>query len=346
MTAVHVVLPDGIDDPARVSGGNVYDRRVCRGLAASGWSVHEHTVPGNWPNPDTAARGSLTRVLATLPDGAIALLDDLIAATVPEVLLAQADRLRLVVLAHMTFNDANEGAVMSAAAAVVATSDWTRRRLLHQYALRPDAVHVAEPGVDPAEIAPGTDSGAELLCVAAVTPLKGHDVLLDALAMTGDPRLRCVCVGSLTRAPDFVAGLRSRIRDAGMDANVRLAGPLTGARLAAAYATADALVLASRTEAYGMVVTEALACGLPVIATEVGGLPEALGFGVDGSRPGILVRPGEPAALAAAIRSWLGDAGLRRTLRRAALDRRGTLAGWPDTAQRIARVLESVATTG
>ncbi|MEP7020870.1 MAG: glycosyltransferase family 4 protein [Pseudonocardiales bacterium] len=346
MTAVHVVLPDGIDDPARVSGGNVYDRRVCRGLAATGWSVHEHAVAGNWPHPDAAARGTVARVLAILPDGAIALLDGLIAATVPEVFLAQAARLRLVVLAHMTFDDANEGAVMSGAAAVIATSDWTRRRLLDQYALRPDAVHVAAPGVDPAEIAPGTDGGAELLCVAAVTPLKGHDVLLDALAMTGEPAMRCVCVGTLTRDPEFVAALRRRIRDAGLDANVRLVGPLSGARLAAAYATADVLVLASRTEAYGMVVTEALARGLPVIATEVGGLPETLGFGADGARPGILVRPGDPAALAAAIRTWLGDAGLRHTLRRAALDRRGTLAGWSDTAQRIARVLEAVATSG
>ena len=44
MTAVHVIVPEGIDDPARPSGGNVYDRRVCRGLAALGWAVHEHAV--------------------------------------------------------------------------------------------------------------------------------------------------------------------------------------------------------------------------------------------------------------------------------------------------------------
>lgn len=49
MNEVHVVVPYGIDDPRRPSGGNVYDRRACRGLAALGWSVHEHTVPGRWP---------------------------------------------------------------------------------------------------------------------------------------------------------------------------------------------------------------------------------------------------------------------------------------------------------
>ncbi len=60
-------------------------------------------------------------------------------------------------------------------------------------------------------------------------------------------------------------------------------------------------MLASRAETYGMVVTEALARGLPVIATEVGGVPEALGEGADGSRPGLLVPPDDPAALAAAL---------------------------------------------
>jgi len=58
MNDVHVVVPYGIDDPRRPSGGNVYDRRACRGLAALGWSVHEHTVPGRWPRPDAPARAA------------------------------------------------------------------------------------------------------------------------------------------------------------------------------------------------------------------------------------------------------------------------------------------------
>ena len=60
-----------------------------------------------------------------------------------------------------------------------------------------------------------------------------------------------------------------------------------------------------------MVVTEALARGLPVVAAEVGGVPEALGHGADGTRPGVLVPPDDPAALGAALRAWLTDADLR-----------------------------------
>jgi glycosyltransferase involved in cell wall biosynthesis len=88
-----------------------------------------------------------------------------------------------------------------------------------------------------------------------------------------------------------------------------------------------------------MVVTEALARGLPVIATEVGGLTEALGQGADGIRPGLLVPPGDPAQLGAALRAWLRDAELRERLRRAARERRESLSRWSTTTSVIARVL-------
>ncbi|MGH2895884.1 MAG: glycosyltransferase family 1 protein, partial [Solirubrobacteraceae bacterium] len=96
MTTVHVVVPDGIEDPARPSGGNVYDRHLCRGLATLGWSVHEHAVPGCWPRPDAGSLAALAAVVERIPDGAVVLLDGLVASTAPEVLVPQARRLRLV----------------------------------------------------------------------------------------------------------------------------------------------------------------------------------------------------------------------------------------------------------
>jgi glycosyltransferase involved in cell wall biosynthesis len=126
------------------------------------------------------------------------------------------------------------------------------------------------------------------------------------------------------------------------EGRVHFAGPLTGSALERAYAAADLLVLPSHAETYGMVVTEALARGTPVIASDVGGVSEALGHGRNGTRPGLLVPPGDPAALAAALRAWLGDAGLRQRLRRAARERRETLRGWPATTSVIAGVLGSV----
>ncbi len=128
-----------------------------------------------------------------------------------------------------------------------------------------------------------------------------------------------------------------------MDGRVRFSGPQTGAELARSYGAADVLVLPSRAETYGMVVTEALARGLPVVAAEVGGVPEALGHGADDIRPGLLVPPDDPAALRDALRAWLEDADLRRRLRRAARERRESLSRWSTTASVVADVLVGAA---
>src|SRR6266511_3741505 len=84
MRTVHVVLPNDIDDPATPSGGNTYDRRICQGLAAWGWSVREHAVPGPWPRPTVTERAGLARVLFAVPDNAVVLLDGLVASAVPD----------------------------------------------------------------------------------------------------------------------------------------------------------------------------------------------------------------------------------------------------------------------
>ena len=344
---VHVVVPEGIHDPARPSGGNTYDRRLCEELAELGWAIHEHAVRAE------SGHAALARVVDRIPDGALVLLDGLIASAAPEVLVPQARRLRQVVLVHMAFGHrppeddagavrAREREVLAAAAAVVTTSEWTRRRLGELYALPAERVHVAEPGVDAASLAPGTAAGGSLLCVAVVTPGKGHDVLLDGLAMASDLSWRCECVGSLDRDPAFADAVRRRARDSGLGDRVRFPGPLTGEDLDRAYAAADLLVLPSRAESYGMVVTEALARGVPVLASDVGGVTEALGHGDDGTLPGLLIPPGDPAALAAALRAWLENADLRDRLRRAARERRAKLSPWAATASTVADVLAKV----
>ena len=354
MTAIHVVVPEGIDDPARPSGGNTYDRQVCRGLAALGWAVHEHAVPGAWPRPGEVGHTALARAVRRIPDGAVVLLDGLVASTAPETLVQEARRLRQVVLVHMPLGHrppdieavavrAREREVLGAAAAVVTTSAWTRHRLGELYALPADRVQVAEPGVEAACLAPGTAAGDSLLCVAALTPDKGHDVLLDGLAMATDLTWRCECVGSLVRDPTFADSVRRRARSGGLGGRVRFPGARIGGELDRAYAAADLLVLPSRAETFGMVVTEALARGLPVLASEVGGVTEALGHGEDGARPGLLVPPGDPAALGVALRAWLEDAELRDRLRLAARGRRAKLRPWATTASAVADVLADVA---
>jgi glycosyltransferase involved in cell wall biosynthesis len=346
--AIHLVLPNDIDDPFSPSGGNVYDRRICRGLVAAGWPVREHAVRGAWPQPRPSERAGLARTLGALGDGSLVLVDGLIASAVPEVLGSHAERLRLVVLVHMPLGDdaphlrEAEGRALGAATAIVTTSHWCRTRLLELYPLDAGRIHPAPPGVDASPPATGSPSGSRLLCVAAVTAGKGHDVLVEALAGAADRDWSCTCVGSLDRDADFAGRVTRRTGALGLADRVAFVGPRTGADLEASYGAADLLVLATRGETYGMVVTEALARGIPVLASAVKGGPAALGRAPDGGAPGTLVAPDDPAALTVALRRWLTDPDLRDRLRASARARRTGLADWSSTSDLVSRALSGL----
>ncbi len=356
--SVRVIMPGGVDNPATPSGGNTYDRRVCLDLPRLGWQVHEHAVAGTWPQPDSAARAELARILRESADGSLVLLDGIVACAVPDIIVPEAERLRLAVLVHLPLADetglapsraevldATERKTLRAVSAVIATSGWAADRLVDHHGLVPGRVHVAAPGVDIAPLATGstgTTGVPQLLCVATVTPRKGQRRLVEALAAVADLPWNLVCAGGLDQAPEYVARLRKLIVQLGLTDRVQLVGPRTGPELDTDYAAADLLVLASYAETYGMAVTEALAHGVPVLATAVGGLPEAVGHAPDGSVPGVLVPTDDPAALVAALRGWLGEPDVRGRLAAAARGRRTALAGWETTARSLAGALEQL----
>lgn len=349
---MHIVVPAGIDDPDSPSGGNVYDRRICAGLPAAGRPVRELPVPGAWPCPDAGARGLLARLLDAVPGGADVLLDGLVACGVPDIVTPHGDRVRLTVLVHLPLGDeagltpataaahaARERATLRGVSAVVTTSRWAARRVVETHRIPAGRVHVVAPGAEPAPLATPARDGGRLLCVGSITPTKGQDLLVDALARIADLDWACLLVGPLVRDPAHVADVRARIGRHGLGDRVRLTGPRTGPALAATYAGTDLLVLPSRAESYGMVVTEALARGVPVLAADVDGVPESLGRAPDGRLPGELVPPGDVDALAAALRRWLTGPDRRRAARAAARLRREGLEGWDVTARRLAGVL-------
>ena len=332
------------------SGGDVYDRRLTEELVALGRAVRTLAVPGAWPEPDEAARIGLGRALDGLSDGTTVLLDGLVACGVPDLLRPHADRLRLIVLVHLPLADEfglcphrartldmYERATLHLASKVVATSTWAAQHLSNHHDLA--TVHAIPPGTDPAPPAPGGDGRSQLLCVASVTPRKGHDVLLRALAGLSETDWELTCAGA-EPDPDHMARLREFEQAHGLSDRVHFTGALTGRALEAAYARADLLVLPSRAETYGMVIGEALARGVPVIASAVGGVPEALGHDLRGHRPGLLVPADEPWALREALHRWLTDPVLRKDLRVLARLTRPDPAGWTKVAQDMAAVLD------
>jgi glycosyltransferase involved in cell wall biosynthesis len=342
------VVPGNVDDPTSASGGNVYDRRMCDHLG-----VRKIAIPGTWPAADPTA---LAESLAALPDGSVVVIDGLVACGSPEVIVPAAARLRLVVLVHLpladeagldpdvaTDLDARERRTLHAAAAVLATSAWSARRLREHHDLA--RVHVVAPGTDRAPLARGTDGRSRLLCLAAVTPHKGQDLLVEALAGLADLPWTCVCVGPLERAPSFVTEVRTLIAEHDLAGRVELTGPRTGGALEAQFAAADLVVLPSRAETYGMVIAEALMRGLPVLATAAGAVPDTLGAAPDGSVPGILVPQRTSAAFGAALRRWLTEPDLPDRLRASARHRRATLPDWRTAAREMSAVLENLEST-
>jgi glycosyltransferase involved in cell wall biosynthesis len=347
VTRVHVVMPAGVDDAALPSGGNRYDRKLCDGLGRLAFDVQEHLVPGAWPWPDPGSRRLLREALAAIPDGDPVVVDGLLASTSPDAVVPESRRLRVVVLVHMPLIEAlatgdpretaaREGQVLSSAHAVVVPSAWTRNRLLARYRLDPARVHVAAPGSDAAPLA--QCRGTRLIAVAAVTPLKGIDLLVAALAELDDRQWTCDVVGSLEADPWYAARMAEQVRAAGLAGRLRFVGALDPDALAARYAVSDLLVSASRSETYGMAVTEALARGIPVVATGVGGVREALGRAA-GEVPGFVVDAEDASAMAAALRAWLDDAGLRSRLRAIAEERRCALSGWDGTVGTVASLV-------
>ena len=328
-------MPDAVADPKRPSGGNTYDRHIVAGLRGLGWEVRAHLTPGSWPDAGSEDRATLAARLRTIPDGQLVLVDGLIGSAAPEALVPEADRLRLAILVHLplgveaeggsTTNRAREYAAFAAARTIVATSTWTRAWLAAAYDLPAGRVAVVPPGVDPAHLTAPHELGNRLLCVGAVTPVKGQDVLVEALASILGLDWSCVCVGSTAISPGFAADVRRRaadvrrraavlacvpagaagarrrplgcgdvdarltftgpLVDAHVDARLTFTGPLVDADLDARFAAADLVIVPSRMETYGMVVTEALARGIPVVASDAGGLPETLGRTPGGDRP-------------------------------------------------------------
>jgi glycosyltransferase involved in cell wall biosynthesis len=346
---VHLIVPDGFDDPARPSGGNIYDQRICAGLAQAGWDVQIAVAA----RPGTAGCAALATILAAIPDGASVLIDGLLASPAAGQLVPHAGRLRITVLLHMPLATAvghgaveadrcSERAVLAAAAGVIVPSQWTRAQVLDRCGVAPGRVHVALPGTDPAP-GPARPVPGSLLCVGPVAPHKGQDILVAALARLAGRDWQLLLAGPPDADPGFSAALRASVDGYGLAGRVRLAGVLAGPDLADAYAAADLLVAPSLSETYGMAVTEALARGVPVIAADTGGLPEALGCTARGEVPGQLVPPGDPAALAAALARWLDDPCHRGRLRAAAGQRRTQLRGWDQATADIAAALRAAA---
>jgi D-inositol-3-phosphate glycosyltransferase len=219
-----------------------------------------------------------------------------------------------------------EQQVVDAADRLVANTAAERADLVGLYDADPGLVDVVLPGVDLAAFHDGGRAAARaalgyapdelvVLFVGRIQPLKAPDVLVRAAADLRelDPalasRVRLVfCGGPSGSGADLPAGLVELSGQLGVRADFHAA--LDRGRLREHYAAADVVGVPSHSESFGLVAVEAQACGTPVLAADVGGLPMAVADG----QSGLLVPDHEPRTWALALRRVLGDPDLRAEL--------------------------------
>lgn len=350
--SLHVVIPGDLEIR---TGGYGYDRRIIAGLRDRGWRVDVLGLDSSFPVPTPAAREHATQVLAGIPDGSTVLVDGLALGALPVEIERESARLKLVGLVHHPLAEEtgidpalaaslkiSESRALAAVRAIVVTSRTTAARLDH-YGVAANRITVVEPGTDPAPLARGSAAAGEqpgvaLLCVATLTPRKGYELLMNALAATPAQNWRLTCAGSLDRDAPTVARVLEQVRDNGFENRISFVGDLDAAAVAVQYDRADVFVLPTLYEGYGMVVAEALARGLPVVSTATGAILDLVG-----SDAGIVVQPGDLPAFSDALSRVIADPGLRARLADGARRVRQRLPTWDASAGAMAQALQSAA---
>lgn len=313
------------------TGGYIYDRRIIDGLRALGW------------------RASISSDLDKVPGGGIALVDGLTWLSANVDLERHQRRIQIVPLVHLPLGlevgihpseaarrEAVEARALAVAPLVVATGALTVDYLADRGIGR-ERIALVEPGTDVAPVARGSGGDVvQIVCAAALTPGKGHAVLIKSLAAVPSRRWLLTCAGSLDRDPATVATVRALIERLRLSGSVTLAGELDAEPLAALYERSDAFALATLRETFGMAVAEAIARGLPVVATSVGAIPRIVGDG------GFLVPPDDERALTAALTRLIDDRERRGALAEGARAARNRLRTWEDASAAMAAALSRV----
>lgn len=348
MSGIVFAIPGDIDLP---TGGYGYDRRLLAEWRKAGVTARHLALPGGFPNPGKAELARTRELLLAQANADVLLIDGLAYGAFPQDLAEQLAG-RVVALVHhplacetgtapdrAAILEASETAALHHASAVVVTSPTTARLLVADFAVPENKVTVAVPGVDAASRAKGgrDDALTSLLAVGSLVPRKGYDVLVAALAGLRRSDWHLTIIGAQDRSPETTRALRAQITATGVQDRITLAGAVDERGLAQAYDAADLFVMPSLFEGYGMVLTEALARGLPIICTTGGAAAETAP-----DAAALKVPPGDTSSLAKALAKLIDDRAARRRMADAAWTAADTLPRWRETAAIVSELCRKV----
>jgi len=246
----------------------------------------------------------------------------------------------------------SESDIIGCADAICVSCTEEERQFIDLYGNPPGTLEIVAPGVEHAFFAPGEKRGARhalgiafdvpvLLFVGRIQPLKGLDVAVQALAQLSAKNAQLIVVGGASGSDgnDELEKVMQLARGLGVHNNIRFVEPQAHHMLSTYYRAADVVVVPSRSESFGLVALEAAACGIPVVASAVGGLLTI----IDNGETGYLVPRRDPALFAEHIDELLAHPTMARAMgaKAAAKARDYT---WSFAAARLRRVYADVST--
>jgi glycosyltransferase involved in cell wall biosynthesis/SAM-dependent methyltransferase len=358
--------------PETTSGGETYERELLLGLArlgveielllargkpvpgdVTGWRIHRLPIRRGlrWPVTMLLLPPFIGRVYRARPFDMLRVHS--LRFIGPAALVARRRyRLDVPVVAHHHHLDAHwlnpviEKRVIEASDHVVVGSEFSRRQLAADLGVRTEHVSVIPYGIDArfrrgpraADLVArfGLDGRPVVLFLGGLKGRKNPFLLLDIWrrVLSGQPEARLLIAGG----GGMLAAMRDGVRQLGLDGSVILTGYVPEARKVDYYNLADVFVFPSALEGFGLAVGEAMSCGLPVVASDRGSIPELV---VDGEG-GFLCDPARPDTFATRLSLLLADATLRDKLGRANEARVQQLFRWDRCARRTLEVYEHI----
>ncbi len=246
----------------------------------------------------------------------------------------------------------SESDIIGCADAICVSCTEEERQFIDLYGNPPGTLEIVAPGVEHAFFAPGEKRGARhalgiafdvpvLLFVGRIQPLKGLDVAVQALAQLQAKNAQLIVVGgaSGSEGNEEIEKVMQLARSLGVHNNIRFVEPQAHHMLSTYYRAADVVVVPSRSESFGLVALEAAACGIPVVASAVGGLLTI----IDDGETGYLVPRRDPALFAEHIDELLAHPTMARAMGAKAAEKARHYT-WSFAAARLRRVYADVST--
>ncbi|GAA6160032.1 glycosyltransferase family 4 protein [Ruegeria sp. HU-ET01832] len=335
-------------DKDQRTGGYIYDATVLDLLNQIGCPTAHLELPSSFPNAPAHDMETALNALRAVPASTPVIVDGLALGAMPPEGVASIAAPVIALVHHPlgleTGTDParaqdlirNEAAVLEHVAHVIVTSTHIGETLWADFGVSPDRITVASPGFLRPMTGSAPVSPPLILSVGLLSSRKGHDVLISALAQIADLSWQAEIIGR-PQHPDYTAELQTQVSNAGLANRIQLRGEVDGAAIEDAYRRASMFALATRYEGYGMVLSEAMLHGLPVVSCAVGAVPETVGYA------GRLVPADQPDAFAAELRTLLEDPDQLAKAAHASLEQSAGLPSWHDTTRHFADVIKRVA---